>query len=36
MWENIKTGKLFPVGRHDTQEVRDGTLKSIKRDAGLK
>jgi predicted RNA binding protein YcfA (HicA-like mRNA interferase family) len=36
MWENPKTGKQFPVGRHDVQEVRDGTLKAIKKDAGLK
>ncbi len=35
IWKNPKTGKLFPVGRHDTMEVRDGTLKAIKRDAGI-
>ncbi len=35
MWENPKTGKQFPVGRHDTKDVPDGTLKSIKQDAGL-
>jgi predicted RNA binding protein YcfA (HicA-like mRNA interferase family) len=35
MWENPKTGKLFPVGRHDAREVCDGMLKAIKRDAGL-
>lgn len=28
-------GKVFPVSRHKTQEVPAGTLKSIKRDAGL-
>ena len=36
MWENPKTGKQFPVGRHDTKEVPTGTLSSIKKDAGLK
>lgn len=36
MWENPKTGKQFPVGRHDSKDVYDGTLQSIKRDAGLK
>jgi predicted RNA binding protein YcfA (HicA-like mRNA interferase family) len=35
MRENPKTGKQFPAGRHNAQEVRDGTLKAIKRDAGL-
>jgi len=35
MWENTKTGKQFPVGRHDTQEVPKGTLNSIKDAAGL-
>jgi len=36
IWENPKTGRQFPVGRHNAQEVRDGTLKAIKRDSGLK
>jgi predicted RNA binding protein YcfA (HicA-like mRNA interferase family) len=36
MWKNIKTGKLFPMGRHDSQEVPKGTLSSILKDAGLK
>jgi predicted RNA binding protein YcfA (HicA-like mRNA interferase family) len=36
IWENQKTGKQFPVGRHDSKEVPTGTLKSIKTDAGLK
>jgi predicted RNA binding protein YcfA (HicA-like mRNA interferase family) len=35
IWESPKTGKQFPVGRHDSKEVRDGTLRSIKNDAGL-
>ena len=35
LWYSPVTGKTFPVGRHKTQEVPTGTLKSIKRDAGL-
>jgi predicted RNA binding protein YcfA (HicA-like mRNA interferase family) len=35
IWYSPKTGKSFPVGRHRTEDVRPGTLKSIKRDAGL-
>ena len=35
IWVNPKTGRRFPVGRHDSKEVCDGTLKSIKSDAGL-
>lgn len=34
-WINPKTGKIFSVGRHHGEEVPAGTLKSIKRDAGL-
>ena len=34
-WYSEKTGLYFPVGRHDSQEVPPGTLKSIKRDAGI-
>lgn len=36
LWYSPVTGKIFPVGRHKTEDVRPGTLKSIKRDAGLK
>lgn len=36
MWYSPVTGKTFPVSRHKTEEVPTGTLKSIKRDAGLK
>lgn len=36
IWYSPITGKQFPVGRHNSQEVRPGTLKSIKTDAGLK
>ncbi len=34
MWYSPITGKTFPVGRHNSQEVASGTLKSIKRDWG--
>lgn len=30
------TKKSFPVGRHKSQEVPNGTLNSILKDAGLK
>ncbi len=37
IWINPKTGKQFPIGRHNSgQEVAKGTLDSILRDAGLK
>ena len=35
IWYSPKTGKQFPVGRHKTEEVKKGTLKSIKTDAGI-
>lgn len=35
IWYSPITGKYFPVGRHSQQEVPAGTLKSIKKDAGL-
>lgn len=35
MWYSPITGKTFPVGRHNNQEVASGTLDSIKRDSGL-
>lgn len=34
-WYSPKTGNYFMVGRHNSQEVATGTLKSIKKDAGL-
>ncbi len=34
-WYSPKTNKHFTVGRHNSKEVATGTLKSIKRDAGL-
>lgn len=36
IWYSPVTGKTFPVSRHKTEEIPKGTLKSIKRDAGLK
>ena len=36
IWYSPITGQRFPVGRHDTKEVPEGTLKSIKEAAGLK
>ena len=36
LWYSPVTGKKFPVGRHKGQDVKKGTLESIKRDAGLK
>jgi predicted RNA binding protein YcfA (HicA-like mRNA interferase family) len=35
IWYSPITGKIFPVSRHKTEEVPTGTLKSIKKDAGL-
>lgn len=36
MWYSPITGLQFPVSRHNNEEVRNGTLKSIKRDSGMK
>lgn len=35
-WYSPMTGKKFPVGRHDSEEVKIKTLNSILTDAGLK
>lgn len=35
IWYSPITGKRFQVGRHNTEEVAIGTLKNIKKDAGL-
>ena len=35
IWYSPVTGKRFPVSRHKTEEIPTGTLKSIRRDAGL-
>jgi predicted RNA binding protein YcfA (HicA-like mRNA interferase family) len=36
IWYSPKTDKYFSVGRHDKQEVANGTLNSILKEAGLK
>lgn len=35
MWYSPITEKKFPVPRHQSEDVKKGTLKCIKRDAGL-
>ena len=35
LWYSPITGQTFPVSRHKTEEVPTGTLKSIKRAAGI-
>ena len=34
-WYSPKTGKYFAMSHHHSEEVATGTLKSIKRTAGL-
>lgn len=36
IWYSPITGKTFPVGRHDKNEVPSGTLKNIMRASGIK
>lgn len=36
IWYSPITGKKFPVGRHRTEDVPNGTLNSIKKMAGIK
>lgn len=36
IWYSPITNESFPVGRHNKQEVANGTLKSIFKTAGLK
>ena len=35
-WYCPKTGKIFQVGRHSSQEVPNGTLNDVLKKAGLK
>jgi len=35
-WYSSITGKTFQIGRHNTQDVKKGTLNKILKDAGLK
>lgn len=34
-WINPKTGVRFPMSHHHSQEVANGTLRNIKKAAGL-
>lgn len=36
IWYSPVTEKQFTIPRHKTKDVPEGTLQSIKRDAGLK
>ena len=35
LWKSPKTGKVFQMSHHGSQEVAPGTLKKIKEAAGL-
>jgi predicted RNA binding protein YcfA (HicA-like mRNA interferase family) len=35
LWYSPITGKFFMTSNHGSEEVKPGTLKSIKRDSGL-
>lgn len=35
LWFSPKTGKFFPTSNHGSQEVKLGTLKNIKKAAGI-
>ena len=35
IWYSPVTDRVFPVSRHDGEEIPRGTLNSIKKDAGL-
>ena len=35
IWYSPITDQMFPVGRHDSQDVKNGTLKSILKAAGI-
>lgn len=36
IWYSPITNRQFPVGRHESQEVRRGTFQTIKKQAGIK
>ncbi len=36
IWYSPQTGKKFTTSHHQSQEVKNGTLRSILRDAGIK
>ena len=35
IWFSPKTGKKFPVSRHQTEELKPKTLESIKKGSGI-
>ena len=35
IWYSSITGQYFPVSRHKTEEIPKGTLKSIRKAAGM-
>lgn len=35
-WYSPRSGKFFKMSRHGSEEVKNGTLNSILKDAGLK
>lgn len=35
LWFSPKTGKTFQMSHHGSKEVASGTLRKIKRDAGI-
>ncbi len=35
IWYSPKTNKMFPIGRHNSKDVANGTLKAILKQAGL-
>ncbi|MCL2018293.1 MAG: type II toxin-antitoxin system HicA family toxin [Oscillospiraceae bacterium] len=35
-WIEPNSGRTFQVGRHDTEDVKKGTLNRILKDAGIK
>ena len=34
-WKSLKTGEIFEIPRHDSQEVPAGTLNAILKKAGI-
>ena len=36
IWYSPITNKMFPIGRHKSEDVASGTLKEILRQAGIK
>ena len=36
MWYSPITGKIFPVGRHNSEDVKSGTLRQIEKESGVK